>query len=158
MHLQFSKAAKPLIEDSVVIDIKDGMLLARKAEQPLAKGEGVRKGACHCESVRQTAKLENAEHVLCHCSTCQNLGGGPYSCHQIIPREGLKIIGGEGNVGEYKYQGASGMLFSCREGKEVVLICSTGKFVHCYFCRTCTSHIYNHQDVMPDKIIVRTYC
>jgi hypothetical protein len=31
-----------------------------------------------------------------------------------------------------------------------------GKFVHCYFCKTCTSHIYHHQDVMPEKIIVRT--
>lgn len=31
-----------------------------------------------------------------------------------------------------------------------------GKSVRCYFCGTCTSHIYHHQDVMPDKIIVRT--
>jgi hypothetical protein len=31
-----------------------------------------------------------------------------------------------------------------------------GKFVHCYFCKICTSHIYHHQDVMPDKIIIRT--
>jgi hypothetical protein len=31
-----------------------------------------------------------------------------------------------------------------------------GKSVRCFFCGTCTSHIYHHQDVMPDKIIVRT--
>lgn len=110
VHLQFSKDAKPLIEDSVVIDIKDGVLFGAKAEHPFAKGDGVRKGACHCESVRWTAKLENAEHVLCHCATCQKLGGGPYSCNQIIPKEGLRIIAGQDNVGEYKYKGASGKL------------------------------------------------
>lgn len=31
-----------------------------------------------------------------------------------------------------------------------------GKDVRCFFCPTCTSHIYHHQDAMPDKIIVRT--
>ncbi|KAH7351484.1 Mss4-like protein [Pyrenochaeta sp. MPI-SDFR-AT-0127] len=95
-------------------------------------------GACHCESVKWTAKLEKAEHVLCHCTTCQKLGGGPYSCNQIISKDDLRIVAGEKNVGEYKYKGAS------------------GKYVHCYFCKTCTSHIYHHQDVMPDKVIVRT--
>lgn len=28
--------------------------------------------------------------------------------------------------------------------------------MHCYFCPTCTSHIYHHQDLAPDKVIVRT--
>lgn len=31
-----------------------------------------------------------------------------------------------------------------------------GKNVDCYYCGNCTSHIYHHQAVMPDKIIVRT--
>ncbi|KAI4933087.1 hypothetical protein J4E85_003490 [Alternaria conjuncta] len=138
VHKAFSKAAKPLIEDSLVVDIKDGVLFGSAAEHPSAKGDGVRKGTCHCESVKWTAKLENAEHVLCHCSTCQKLGGGPYSCNQIIPKEELQIVSGEENIRQYRYKGAS------------------GKFVRCYFCKVCTSHIYHHQDVMPDKIIVRT--
>jgi hypothetical protein len=33
---------------------------------------------------------------------------------------------------------------------------SAGKNVNCYFCKTCTSHIYHHQDIMPEKVIVRT--
>jgi hypothetical protein len=109
VHMAFSKAAKPLIEDSLVIDIKDGILFGSAADHPLAKGDGVRRGMCHCESVRWTAKLDNAEHVLCHCSTCQKLGGGPYSCNQIIPKEGLQIISGEENIRQYRYKGASGM-------------------------------------------------
>jgi hypothetical protein len=107
VHLAFSKAAKPLIEDSVVIDIRDGVLFGPAAEHPLSRKGGARKGACHCESVRWTARLEHAEHVLCHCSTCQKLGGGPYSCNQIVPKDALQILFGEQNIGEYKYKGAS---------------------------------------------------
>ena len=28
--------------------------------------------------------------------------------------------------------------------------------VHCYNCGNCTSHVYHHQEVMGDQIIVRT--
>ena len=108
VHLQFSKDAGPLIEDSVIIDIKDGVLFGPKAEHPSLKNEGVYRGSCHCESVKWTAKLDAAEHVLCHCSTCQKLGGGPYSCNQIIAKEGLSIVDGNENVAVYKYKGASG--------------------------------------------------
>jgi hypothetical protein len=31
-----------------------------------------------------------------------------------------------------------------------------GKKVHCYHCGNCTSHVYHHQEVMGDDIIVRT--
>lgn len=114
VHLQFSKEAGPLIEDSVVIDIRDGVLFGSGAEHPSLKaGKGVWKGSCHCETVRWTARLENAEHVLCHCATCQKLGGGPYSCNQIIPKEGLVIVSGRENVGEYAYKGASGRFAYC---------------------------------------------
>ncbi|KAI5363540.1 putative CENP-V/GFA domain, Mss4-like superfamily protein [Septoria linicola] len=88
------------------------------------------------EALQWTAKLDKAEHVLCHCSTCQKLGGGPYSCNQIISKEDLVITKGTPKV--YTYKGAS------------------GKDVPCYFCPTCTSHIYHYQDAMPDKVIVRT--
>lgn len=118
VHMQFSRDAKPLIEDSLVVDIKDGVLFGPKAQHPLLKEkEGVWRGSCHCEAVRWTARLENAEHVLCHCSTCQKLGGGPYSCNQIIEKDELNIILGNENVGEYKYKGASGKFrIQCRRG------------------------------------------
>ncbi|PMD24367.1 hypothetical protein NA56DRAFT_567320, partial [Hyaloscypha hepaticicola] len=93
-------------------------------------------GSCHCQSVTWTAKLDVAEHVLCHCRTCQQLGGGPYSCNQIIPKEAISILTGSPKV--YSYTGAS------------------GKPVQCFYCGNCTSHIYHHQAVMPDKIIIRT--
>ncbi|TKA61467.1 hypothetical protein B0A49_12575 [Cryomyces minteri] len=133
-HLAFSKAAGPLIEDSVVVDIRDGILFGPAAPRPLAANEY--KGSCHCGQMEWTAKLDTAEHVLCHCDTCKRLGGGPYSCNQIIPKEDLRIFRGVPKV--YVYTGAS------------------GKNVNCYYCGNCTSHVYHHQDAMPDKVIVRT--
>ncbi|KAK3078882.1 hypothetical protein LTS18_006377, partial [Coniosporium uncinatum] len=140
-HLQFSKAAKPLIEDSVVIDIIDGQLFGQPAPVPdevSSQDRNLYGGRCHCGQITWTARLHTAEHVLCHCDTCKALGGGPYSCNQIIPQDDLQITKGQGGVRCYTYRGAS------------------GKDVRCFFCGNCTSHIYHHQDAMPDKYIVRT--
>lgn len=134
VHLEFSRNAAHLIEDSLVVDIKDGVLFGPTAKRPLGETEYL--GSCHCNSVTWTVKLGVAEHVLCHCRTCQQLGGGPYSCNQIVPKEALKILTGSPKV--YTYTGAS------------------GKSVDCFYCGNCTSHIYHHQAVMPDKIIIRT--
>ncbi|KAI7355122.1 hypothetical protein KC320_g2992 [Hortaea werneckii] len=134
VHREFSLNAGPLIEDSLVVDIRDGVLFGPKAKRPLGRGEY--RGSCHCGELEWTAKLDVAEHVLCHCQTCQKLGGGAYSCNQIIPRGNLSVTKGE--LGCYTYTGAS------------------GKKVRCYFCPTCTSHVYHHQEVMPEKVIVRT--
>ncbi|PSK58601.1 Chitin synthase 4 [Elsinoe australis] len=111
VHAAFSKSALPLIEDSTVMDIRDGILFGDAFVKPGTPAHGVYKGHCHC-------------------------GGGPYSCNYIVPEETLAIT--RGKPGHYQYKGAS------------------GKFVHCYFCPTCTSHIYHHQDAMPEKVIVRT--
>ena len=138
VHAEFSRKAKPLIEDSVVVDIKDGVLFGPKPKKPVGLG-GVWKGTCHCQDIEwsvQVSQDEELKHIVCHCDTCKKLGGGPYSCNYIVPREALTIL--KGRPSEYAYKGAS------------------GKDVHCYFCPRCTSHIYHHQDAMPEKVIVRT--
>lgn len=93
-------------------------------------------GTCHCGQVEWEVKLEERAHVLCHCNTCKKLGGGTYSLNQIVPKDNLKIT--KGNVKIYTYYGDS------------------GKGVHCYFCPNCTSHVYHHQEIMGDNIVVRT--
>ncbi|RMX79474.1 hypothetical protein D0869_08287 [Hortaea werneckii] len=105
VHREFSRNAGPLIEDSLVVDIRDGVLFGPKAKRPLGSGEY--RGSCHCGGLEWTAKLDVAEHVLCHCQTCQKLGGGAYSCNQIIPRGDLSVTKGE--PGCYTYTGASVM-------------------------------------------------
>lgn len=134
VHLAFSKAARPLIDDSVVVDIHDRVLFGPSPPAPTKSK--LYAGSCHCGSITWTARLDKAEHILCHCSTCQKLGGGPYSLNAIIPQSDLMILKGEPKT--YTYTGAS------------------GKKVNCYFCGTCTSHVYHHQEIMGDQIIVRT--
>lgn len=136
IHAAFSAIARPMVEDSVVIDIRDGQLFGSPTPHPLSKKENAYAGCCHCGALTWTARLEKAEHVLCHCATCRKLGGGPYSCNQIISKDQLVMTKGVPRV--YTYKGAS------------------GRDVRCYFCGTCTSHVYHEQDVLPDKVIVRT--
>jgi len=141
VHIAFSRVAGPLLEDSLVVDIVDGQLFATPAKRPHTYP-----GKCHCGEIQFNVYLPPAnivseggpttQHILCHCGTCQRLGGGPYSCNQIIPREDLTIT--DGALSKYTYTGAS------------------GKPVDCFFCSKCTSHIYHEQGALPGKVIVRT--
>ncbi|KAL1633111.1 hypothetical protein SLS58_011220 [Diplodia intermedia] len=146
VHRAFSRAAAPLIvDDCVVVAIRDGVLFGPGAARPegvafLGEEGRMWKGSCHCGGMVWEVVVKGGggemKHVLCHCDTCKKLGGGPYSCNYIVPREDLTVTKGRPDV--YTYKGAS------------------GKDVRCYFCPTCTSHIYHHQDAMPEKVIVRT--
>jgi len=94
-------------------------------------------GSCHCGQTAWTAEIPEATHILCHCSACKVLGGGEFTLNQIIPKDNLKVT--KGTLSKYVYKGDS------------------GKSVECFFCPTCTSHAYHHQEVMgPDTIVVRT--
>lgn len=93
-------------------------------------------GKCHCGQIEWQVKLEDRAHILCHCDTCKKLGGGAYSLNQIVPKENLQIT--KGKLNTYTYHGDS------------------GKPVNCYYCPNCTTHIYHHQTVMGDKIVIRT--
>ncbi|KAF2263075.1 hypothetical protein CC78DRAFT_534343 [Lojkania enalia] len=98
-------------------------------------------GKCHCGATEWIAKLEKDQqgHILCHCDTCKYLSGATFTLNQIIPKSALKITKGEDKLNKYTYYGES------------------GKPVYCYFCPTCTSHVYHHQMVMGnDTIILRT--
>lgn len=120
VHLAFSRAAGPLVEDSVVVDIRDGVLFGPGARRPEGvtfpgEEEGRRyRGACHCQGTEWEVVVRGAgeelKHVLCHCDTCKKLGGGPYSCNYIVPREDLRVTKGTPSV--YTYKGASGEFLS----------------------------------------------
>ncbi|KAJ4368723.1 hypothetical protein N0V86_009632 [Didymella sp. IMI 355093] len=99
------------------------------------------KGHCHCGNTEWTAKLEQDQqaHILCHCDTCKQLSGSTFTLNQIIPAKNLNITKGGDNLGKYTYKGDS------------------GKGVHCYYCKNCTSHIYHAQEALgPDSIVLRT--
>lgn len=104
VHRAFSAKAGPLIEDSVVVDLRDGELF--HAPETERKAEKVMQGGCHCGEVKFEVKLDDYRHVICHCRTCQLLGGAPFSCNAVVGREALTVK--EGKLSVYTYTGASG--------------------------------------------------
>lgn len=135
VHHRFSEKAGPLIEDSVVVDLKDGVLFS-EAVQSKDDNTNILEGTCHCGNLKWDVRLDDYKHIICHCRTCQLLGGGPFSCNAVVVKEALTIREGKPSV--YSYTGAS------------------GKPVLCNYCGNCTSHVFHHQMSNPDKIIVRT--
>lgn len=139
VHAEFSRGARELVEDSVVVDVRDGEVFAAKAARPREGREGVWRGSCHCGDVGWRVHVPEGEelrHVVCHCDTCKKLGGGPYSCNYIVGENAVVVERGE--LAVYRYTGAS------------------GKGVDCFYCARCTSHVYHRQEALPGKVIVRT--
>lgn len=148
VHRAFSAKAGPLIEDSVVVDLRDGELFHAPES---AEEKKKMSGACHCQSIKFEVNLHEYRHTICHCRTCQLLGGGPFSCNAIVPKDALIIR--EGKLSVYSYTGASGYGADdvCR-----CLLTFDRKPVLCFHCGNCTSHIYHQAMSSPDNVIVRT--
>src|SRR5579859_5315971 len=78
-------------------DFEDGKLFADGAPTSNANYEG----SCHCGQIEWTVRLDNPQHILCHCDTCKKLGGGPFSCNQIVPKDDLRITKGSPRIYTY---------------------------------------------------------
>jgi hypothetical protein len=61
-------------------DIEDGTLFGDGSKKAVIEYDG----SCHCGQIEWNVKLENPQHILCHCDTCKKLGGGAFSCNQIV--------------------------------------------------------------------------
>lgn len=103
-HHDFSARAAEFVEDSTVVDFTDGELFANMKLE--GKSQKVMSGSCHCGDIQWDVTLEEYRHVICHCRTCQLLGGGPYSCNAVLDKGALKIK--QGKLSVYTYTGASG--------------------------------------------------
>lgn len=92
-----------MIADAKVrTDIEDGVLFADSNSNDSTNFEG----SCHCGQIEWNVRLDNPQHILCHCDTCKKLGGGPFSCNQIVAKDDLRITRGSPKI--YTYTGASG--------------------------------------------------
>ena len=63
-------------------------------------------GSCHCGKITLTAEVDPSTAMVCHCTDCQILGGGP--CRTGIRSEAEKITI-EGDVTEYTKVAESGV-------------------------------------------------
>lgn len=93
------------------------------------------------------------------------LGGGTYTLNQIVPKENIQLT--KGKLNSYTYYGDSGTypsypktptmsIFHLHPLNKYTNTFPTGKAVNCYYCPNCTTHVYHHQTVMGDKVVVRT--
>ena len=62
-------------------------------------------GSCHCGKITLTAEVDPTTAMVCHCTDCQILGGGP--CRTGIRSKAEKITI-EGDVTEYTKVAESG--------------------------------------------------
>lgn len=79
-------------------------------------------GACHCGEIEYEAELDPDRVVLCHCTDCQIMSGGPYRSIAQVPEGDFVLLKGEPK--QYFKTGDSG------NRRELT------------FCDTCGSHLY----------------
>lgn len=121
VHHAFSDSARGLIQDSIVLDCQDNVMFdeirtpststltstsSSISDTSFNADNKILNGSCHCGKVKWEVRLEEYKHVICHCRTCQLLGGGPYSCNAIVEKDALQVK--EGKLSTYSYTGDSG--------------------------------------------------
>ena len=50
-------------------------------------------GACHCGRISFTAEIDPAGVMVCHCTDCQTLSGGPFRMLVLAPIETFSVNG-----------------------------------------------------------------
>lgn len=55
-------------------------------------------GACHCGKIVYTAEVDPKKVVLCHCTDCQILSGGPYIATVAAESGTFKLLRGEPHI------------------------------------------------------------
>jgi hypothetical protein len=50
-------------------------------------------GGCHCGKIRYEANVDTDNVVICHCTDCQAMSGGPYRANVIVKAENFRLTG-----------------------------------------------------------------
>jgi hypothetical protein len=79
-------------------------------------------GSCHCGDITFEAEAHPSRVVICHCTDCQKMSGGPYRSIVQVKEGGFTLLGGEPKL--YFKVGDSG------NRRELS------------FCVNCGSHLY----------------
>lgn len=79
-------------------------------------------GNCHCGAIQFKTKVDEDQVVICHCTDCQIMSGGPYRSIATAKEEDFELLRGQPKL--YFKVGESG------NKRELG------------FCDTCGSHLY----------------
>ncbi len=50
-------------------------------------------GGCHCGAIRLEAEIDPRRVVACHCTDCQQMGGGAFRVLVPVPEASLRLLG-----------------------------------------------------------------
>lgn len=50
-------------------------------------------GGCHCGKIRYEADVHTDNVIICHCTDCQAISGGPYRANVIVKAESFSLTG-----------------------------------------------------------------
>ena len=79
-------------------------------------------GQCHCGEIAYEAEVDPDRVVLCHCTDCQTISGGPYRANVPVRVEAFRLTG---------------------EPKTYAKTGDSGRMVTTAFCGTCGSALYS---------------
>ncbi|MEQ1550830.1 GFA family protein [Sphingorhabdus sp.] len=63
-------------------------------------------GTCHCGEIAWEAEIDPDKLLICHCTDCQILSGGPFRWGTLIPKEAFTLL--RGSPKAYRKIAASG--------------------------------------------------
>lgn len=92
-------------------------------------------GACHCGEIAWEAEIDPDKILVCHCTDCQMLSGGPFRWGTLIPIEDYVLL--KGSPKHYHKTAASG----------AVRVLG--------FCGTCGTPLYGTQAERPTTYSLR---
>jgi hypothetical protein len=91
-------------------------------------------GSCHCGEIRYEADVDPGSSIICHCTDCQTISGGPYRVNVMAATSKLHLTG---TPKTYRKRGDS--------GAEVVTA----------FCGTCGAALYSCKGEAPKFVFLR---
>jgi hypothetical protein len=94
-------------------------------------------GACHCGAISFGAEIDPRRVLVCHCTDCQTLSGGPFRAVVTVPIEHFKVSGSP---------------------SEYIKVADSGNRRAQMFCPTCGSNLYACAAEAPTWVSIRLGC
>ncbi len=94
-------------------------------------------GGCHCGAISFTAEIEPSRVMVCHCTDCQVLSGGPFRAVAVAPIETLVLRGAT---------------------KTYVKLAESGNHRAQVFCPECATPLWATAPENPTSVVIRLGC
>jgi hypothetical protein len=91
-------------------------------------------GRCHCGAISYEAEIDAGRVIVCHCSDCQTISGGPYRANVPVKMENFRLTGAP---------------------KIYVKTSESGNRMALAFCGDCGTALYSGRETGPSFVNLR---